>query len=203
MAADDTSAAPVTVRALTRAEAEASFDALAGLRIAVFRDYPYLYDGDAAYERDYLAAYMQSDSAVIVGAFDGGRLVGAATAAPLTDHFEAFAQPLAEHGMDPCDFYYFGESVLEKAYRGRGIGVRFFEEREKAARERGFARTLFCAVIRPDDHPARPAGYVPLDRFWRARGYEPLEGLTTMFSWKDVGDAGETGKPMGFWTKAF
>ena len=58
MAADAAGAAPVTVRALTRAEAEASFDALARLRITVFRDYPYLYDGDAAYERDYLAAQV-------------------------------------------------------------------------------------------------------------------------------------------------
>ena len=202
MAGEGAGTAPVTVRVLDRAEAEARFDELARLRIRVFRDYPYLYDGDIAYERNYLAAYMESDGAVVIGALDGGRLVGAATAAPLTDHFEAFARPLAERGMDPRDFYYFGESVLERAYRGRGVGVRFFEEREKAARERGFTKTLFSAVIRPDDHPARPAGYVPLDRFWRARGYEQLEGLTTTFSWKDVGEIGESAKPMGFWTKA-
>lgn len=201
MADEATVPAPVTVRALTRDEVTAGFAALAALRITVFRDYPYLYEGDIAYERNYLAAYMESDGAVVIGAFDGPRLVGAATAAPLTDHFEAFARPLAERGMDPRAFYYFGESVLEKTYRGRGIGVRFFEEREAAARERSFSRTLFSAVIRPDDHPARPADYVPLDRFWRARGYRPVEGLTTTFSWKEIGEEHETGKPMGFWMK--
>lgn len=191
----------LTVRRLDRNEAAASFDALAGLRIAVFRDFPYLYDGDIAYERNYLAAYMASPRAVIVGAFDGARLVGAATAAPLTDHFEEFASPLAAYGLDPSAFYYFGESVLEKPFRGQGVGVRFFEERERAARDHGFSKTLFSAVIRPDDHPARPAGHVPLDRFWQARGYRKLDGLTTTFAWKEVGEADETGKPMGFWMK--
>ncbi|MCE4506958.1 GNAT family N-acetyltransferase, partial [Xanthomonas hortorum pv. vitians] len=35
-------------------------DAVAQLRIAVFRAWPYLYEGDADYERGYLAAYAAS-----------------------------------------------------------------------------------------------------------------------------------------------
>ncbi|MGY6710655.1 MAG: GNAT family N-acetyltransferase [Rhizobiaceae bacterium] len=187
------------VRRLTRAEAEAAFDDLARLRIEVFRDFPYLYEGDLAYEQRYLSTYLAQEGAAIIGAFDGDALVGAATASPLAHHFEEFGQPFAERGLDIADFYYFGESVLQKAYRGRGIGVRFFEERERAAREDGFSRCIFSAVIRPADHPARPAGYVPLDDFWRKRGYRRLEGFTTTFSWRDVGEAAETEKPMEFW----
>lgn len=194
-------AAPVEVRRLSRREAEAAFDELASLRIEVFRDFPYLYEGDFDYERRYLATYMASPGAVVIGAFDGGALVGAATASPLSDHFEAFAGPFAARGLDPAGFFYFGESVLRKAYRGLGVGVRFFEEREKAAREAGFLRCVFSAVIRPADHPARPAGYVPLDAFWTRRGYARIDGLTTGFSWRDVGEAHETVKPMEFWQK--
>jgi GNAT superfamily N-acetyltransferase len=191
----------VMVRRMSREEAEAAFDELARLRIEVFRDFPYLYEGDLDYERRYLATYLAQAGAAIIGAFDGDRLVGAATAAPLANHFDEFARPFAERGLDVGDFYYFGESVLEKPYRGQGIGLRFFEEREKAARQDGFSRCIFSAVIRPADHPARPAGYVPLDRFWQKRGYRRIEGFITHFSWRDVGEAEETEKPMEFWMK--
>lgn len=191
----------VEVRRLARAEAEAAFDDLARLRIEVFRDFPYLYDGDLDYERRYLATYTRSPGAVVIGALDGGRLVGAATASPLADHFDAFAAPFAAHGLDPAAFFYFGESVLETGWRGRGVGVRFFEEREAAAREQGFAACVFSAVVRPADHPARPAGYRPLDGFWSRRGYARIDGLTTGFSWRDLGETGETVKPMEYWSK--
>lgn len=191
----------VEVRRLARAEAEAAFDDLARLRITVFRDFPYLYDGDLDYERRYLATYMRSPDAVVIGALDGARLVGAATASPLADHFDEFAGPFAAHGLDPAAFFYFGESVVEKSWRGRGVGVRFFEEREAAARGQGFANCVFSAVVRPADHPARPAGHQPLDGFWSRRGYARIEGLTTGFSWRDLGEAEETVKPMEYWSK--
>ncbi|MFP5511018.1 MAG: GNAT family N-acetyltransferase, partial [Alphaproteobacteria bacterium] len=41
----------IRVAALTGAGLEAALDDVARLRIAVFRDWPYLYDGDLAYER--------------------------------------------------------------------------------------------------------------------------------------------------------
>lgn len=189
------------VRRLARAEAEAAFDDLARLRITVFRDFPYLYDGDIDYERRYLATYMQSPGAVVIGAFDGDRLVGAATASPLADHFEEFAASFVARGLDVDSTFYFGESVLEKPYRGRGVGVRFFEERERAAAEAGFSRCVFSAVVRPADHPMRPPDYEPLDTFWRRRGYAPMDGVETGFSWCDVGDEHETLKPMAFWQR--
>jgi len=189
------------VRRLARVEARAAFDDLARLRIEVFRDFPYLYDGDLDYERRYLDTYLAEDGAAIFGAFDAGTLVGAATASPLANHFEEFAKPFAERGLDVADFYYFGESVLQKRYRGQGVGVRFFEEREKAAREDGFSRCIFSAVVRPLDHPLRPADYIPLDRFWQKRGYRRLDGFHTGFSWRDIGEEAETEKPMEFWIK--
>jgi len=191
----------VEVRRLSREEAQDAFDDLARLRIEVFRDFPYLYEGDFDYERRYLATYMASPGAVVIGALDGGTLVGAATASPLSDHFDEFAGPFAARGLDPAGFFYFGESVLRKAYRGLGVGVRFFEERERAAREAGFPRCVFSSVVRPADHPARPIGYVPLDAFWTKRGYARIDGLETGFSWRDVGAAQETVKPMEFWQK--
>ncbi|KGF66830.1 GNAT family acetyltransferase, partial [Hoeflea sp. BAL378] len=177
---------------LTAGETDAALADLARLRIAVFAAWPYLYEGDADYEAGYLARFAASPGAVIVAARDqDGRMVGAATAAPLADHAAEFARPFARAGLDPADFFYLAESVLLPDYRGQGAGRRFFEMREAAARAQGFARSVFCAVIRPDDHPARPAAYQPLEPFWRRLGYAPLPGLVAEFSWRDRGEAGE------------
>ena len=91
----------VTVRALTVADLEAALDGVAALRIAVFRDWPYLYDGSLDYERQYLQTYRDSPGALLVGAFHGDRLVGASTSTPMEDHAEAFAGPLKQIGDYP------------------------------------------------------------------------------------------------------
>lgn len=189
------------VEVLTGAALDAVLDDVAQLRLTVFRAWPYLYDGDLAYERSYLQRYRDSPDAVVVGAFDGDRLVGAATGAPLLDHAEDFAEAFADSGEDLSRIFYCAESVLLPEYRGQGIGHRFFDLREDHARETGHLKSAFCGVIRPEDHPARPAQYLPLDGFWRRRGYHPLAGVIARFSWKDTGDSAETHKPLQFWIR--
>jgi GNAT superfamily N-acetyltransferase len=174
---------------------------LARLRIAVFADWPYLYDGDEAYEARYLAAYRDSPGAIVVGAWDGERLVGAATGTPMEDHADDFAAALAGCGLAAERVFYCAESVLLPEYRGQGAGHRFFDLREEHARALGRSHAAFCAVIRPADHPMRPAGYRPLDAFWRARGYAPVDGAIARFAWRDLGAAEESEKPLQLWLR--
>jgi len=175
---------------------------LARLRIEVFRDFPYLYDGDYAYEEKYLQTYIQCPDSVIVLALDGERVVGASTAIPLKYETEEVKYPFLEHGYNPDEVFYCGESVLDKRYRGRGLGVRFFEEREAhAAALGGFKHICFCCVDRPADHPLRPADYVPLDAFWNKRGYFKHPELKTTYTWKDIDEAEPSPKSMTFWLK--
>ncbi len=190
------------VRVLTGAALEAALDAVADLRIAVFRDWPYLYDGDRAYERRYLQSYRDSARAILVGAFDGDRLVGAATGTPLADHADDFAAAFDGSGYALDQVFYCAESVLLPAYRGQGIGHRFFDAREDHARRLGFRYCAFCAVERPADHPLKPGDYRPLDAFWRGRGYDKLPGAVARFTWKDVGEAEPTAKPLQVWIRA-
>ena len=187
------------VETLTGAALDAALDEVAKLRIAVCRDWPYLYDGDLAYERRYLQSYRDSPGAVLVGAFDGDRLVGAATGTPMEDHADDFAAAFAGTGLDLGTIFYCAESVLLPEYRGRGVGHRFFDLREAHARALGRARSAFCGVVRPADHPLRPAGAAPLDPFWRKRGYAPLEGAVATFRWKDIDRTEETAPPLQFW----
>lgn len=175
---------------------------LARLRIEVFRDFPYLYDGDLAYEEKYLRTYIEAPDSVIVLAFDGDRVVGASTGIPLQHETDEVKKPFIDAGYDVGTIFYCGESVLLSQYRGQGAGVAFFDHREAHACEiGGFDYSCFCGVQRPDDHPRRPAGYKPLDNFWRKRGYEKHPELSTTFSWKEVGEDTESPKPMTFWMK--
>ncbi len=196
----------LVIEPLTGAAIKDAVPALARLRIAVFRDWPYLYDGSRSYEEGYLAEFAASEGAVIIAARDGDEIVGVATASPLRGHTDAFVPLFEARGLDPDRMFYFGESVLLPSYRGRGIGHAFFDGREAHARNMAGAKgaythTTFCGVIRPDDHPMRPKDYHPLDPFWTKRGYRKVEGLVGSFEWLDIGDAEKTKKPMQFWMK--
>jgi len=193
----------VTIRSLSGDEIASAIDDLAALRIAVFAEWPYLYDGDPAYEAQYLREFIAAPDGVLVAACDGDRIVGAATASPMSAQKAEFRQPFAARGLDTGQLFYFGESVLLPQYRGQGIGHAFFDRREAQALRWGAAATTFAAVIRPADHPRRPAGYRPLDAFWHKRGYEPVEGFVTELAWKDYDEAGESPKPMQYWLRRF
>lgn len=200
----------VVVTPVTGGDIERYIPDLAGLRIEVFRDFPYLYDGSLDYEAAYLRTLSEAKGSLAVLARDGERCVGVSTALPLSEETDEVKAPFAAKGYDPDTVFYFAESVLLSAYRGQGIGVRFFEEREAHARSWFASNGLsaanacwfaFCGVERAHDDPRRPAGYVPLDRFWAKRGYTKHPELRTHFSWKDVGEPEETKKPLVFWLK--
>ena len=74
-------------------------DELAQLRMQVFRDFPYLYDGDLAYEARYLKTYIEAPDSVIVLAFDGDKVVGASTGVPLRHEMDEVKQPF----LDACN----------------------------------------------------------------------------------------------------
>ena len=175
---------------------------VAALRLAVFREFPYLYDGDDAYEQKYLARYVGTPGAAVVLALDGESCVGASTCLPLAREGKDVLAPFLARDWPVAATCYFGESVLLPAYRGQGIGVEFFRAREAHAASLGLDFCAFCGVVRPADHPRRPAGYAPLDAFWRHRGYTPRPDLVCTMSWRDVGEEGETEKPLSFWVKS-
>ena len=59
------------VKSLAGEEIRSVLPALARLRIVVFRDWPYLYDGTLEYEEKYLAKLAAAPGAVCIVARDG------------------------------------------------------------------------------------------------------------------------------------
>ncbi len=180
-------------------------EALAHLRIAIFREFPYLYDGDFHYEKKYLETYFNSQHSYILLLKDKNKdkYIGATTAILAQDEGEEFRNPFTNFGLNPKEICYFGESLLMPEYRGIGLGKIFFKERIQFASSMNFIKYLsFCAVIRPDSHPLRPEGYRPLDTFWNSMGFKKVDHLKTNYSWKDINDNEETSKTMQYWLKS-
>jgi GNAT superfamily N-acetyltransferase len=187
----------------TGAAIETVFDDLAALRIAVFRDYPYLYEGSVEYERAYLQTYFRAARSFLFAVYDGSNMVGATTCIPLEDETAEVRKPFEDAGFEVSSVFYFGESILLPAYRGMGIGHRFFDEREAHARSFGnYTLSCFCSVDRGDNHPVKPANYRPNDAFWVKRGYRKEPSLRSTMEWPDVGEAVSSPKTMIFWTKS-
>ncbi len=191
----------VRIRLVRVAELLPYVEGLAALRIEVFREWPYLYEGSAAYESGYLKRYVDCADSLVVLAFADDQMVGASTGLPLVSADDDFKQALAASEFPVESVFYCGESVLLPAWRGRGIGRRFFVEREAQARHCGAAWAAFCAVDRSAADPRCPGDYRDLGPFWFRLGYERKEKLKAFFSWREVGAGEESPHAMTFWLK--
>lgn len=185
------------------AEIADAFDDLAQMRMDVFREFPYLYNGgDKEYELHYLQTYAESHRSMALTVYDEGTIIGATTCIPLKDETAEVRNPFENTGPAIENIFYFGESIVLKPYRGLGLGHRFFDEREAHARSfQEYKWTCFCAVNRGGNHPSQPPDYRPNDVFWNKRGYTKVTELTTFMSWVDVGEEQESEKLMEFWMR--
>jgi GNAT superfamily N-acetyltransferase len=198
MTASDT----ITFKRVCGADIAAHVADLARLRIEVFREFPYLYDGDEDYERNYLQTYVKSPRSLAVLVYDGAELIGASTGLPMADETPEFQRAFVERGYDIGRIFYCGESVLRRAYRGRGIYKHLFQARERhAASLPGIELCTFCGVQRAPGHPLCPADYAPLHAIWQHFGYAEHPELETQYVWKDIDESEPNAKTMRFWLK--
>jgi GNAT superfamily N-acetyltransferase len=196
------------IRRVAGSEIAQYIPALAQLRLETFRDFPYLYDNTLAYEEKYLSIYTQAPDFLLVVASHGDEVVGAATALPLEHLFKEhdIIQYIESHSYTPSEFFYIGETMLKKDYRGQGVGILFlatwvkeYEHYVKSSDK--FQYVCFCTVQRSVDHPKRPTDYVSLEEAWRKRGYTKHPELQLTFFWKDIDESKRTPKKMDFWMK--
>ena len=192
----------LTYASFVGAEIKTVFSDLGKLRIAVFNDYPYLYEGTLEHELAYLEIYSNSPRSFLFAVFDKEKMVGATTCIPIIAESENIKKPFLDAGFDLDKLFYFGESILLPEYRGIGIGHRFFDEREAHVRSfKEYDYTCFCSVDRGQVHPMKPVDYRPNDAFWIKRNYIKKEALSCEMTWLDVGEKEETIKSLTFWMK--
>jgi GNAT superfamily N-acetyltransferase len=192
----------VTAQLLTGTAIAAGLNDMATLRLEIFREYPYLYEGHRDDELDYLGTYVKAPDACVILAHEGATVIGAVTGMPLTHEDQQMRAAFAGTTFPLDEIYYIGEMLFRPAYRNCGLGRKLLGQMERQIRSLGHYRTLACATVeRPDDHPLRPADYLPITRFLAHTGFVRLPGVSTHFTWRET-DGIKRDHPMQFWIKA-
>lgn len=190
-----------TKQLLTGAAIADAVDDLATLRLEIFPEYPYLYQGRREDELAYLNSYAEAPDACVILACDGLAVIGAATGMPLI-HEDAQMRDAFAGTIFPLDeVYYVGELLFRPAYRNCGLCRKLLDQMENRIRSLGCYRHLTCATVeRPDDHLLRPRDYIPITRFLTRTAFVRLSGVTTSFKWREI-DGVKRDHPMQFWSK--
>jgi len=177
---------------------------IARLRMEVFKDFPYYYDGTMDYEVQYLSRYGQSPDAFIFLVRDPKEqvLIGMTSCNRLLHEDDVFKKPLVAFGLNPERTFYFGESILLKEYRRRKLGHLFFEKREEFSRSFNNIETLcFCAIDTSTFPPERNYDQSALYALWDKQQFKKIENLSVMLSWKTHFETIESEKKCDFWLK--
>jgi GNAT superfamily N-acetyltransferase len=192
----------IHVRSFTGAGLKPYVHSAAKLRLEMFRDYPYFEEPNLEYETQYLRKIASCKESIAVLIFDNTTLVGVSLGYPLNLEEAAVLRPFKEKQLDIDSYFFFGDSALLKRYRGRGIGHHFFDAREAHVQHhKKYRHICFCVPDCKESDPNRPKDYIPLNDFWRKRGYVHFPEMKCELSWQQIGETHPSEKQMSFWIK--
>ena len=192
----------IHIRTFTGAGIKIYLASVAKLRVEIFKTYPFLCHISVEEEIAYLRKFAQNKDSIAVLVFDGPKIVGASIGAPFESQEEEYLKIFREKGLNPAKYFYFGQSVLEEPYRGRGLGHHFFDIRENHVRHlKRFSGICFLSVVRTNNHPEAPKDYSSMASFWEKNGYIKHPEFTCQKLWKDLNEEKESPKTLMFWTK--
>ncbi|AIT09265.1 hypothetical protein LO80_04300 [Candidatus Francisella endociliophora] len=176
------------------------------LRIKVFREYPYLYDGNLEYEREYFKDFIKDSTARVILVKDADKVVAVATSIALSNaHLcDDTHKPFVEKGYDVERFYYYGEIMIDQDYRNQGISKQIYQLREKEAKSLGFDKLCFATIIKDSDNI--PADYFDPNKMWKSMGFVERLDMRVECSWPKIqadGSTKEQTSGLNFWIKEF
>lgn len=174
-------------------------EALGIFRIEIFREYPYLYDGDMDYERRYLSRYLRTPESILAVMSDGAAIQAACTGLPFSYEDGETQEPFA--GEDFSQIYYIGEVMVRPGLRGKGIGSTLLKTVLALIDHDKYQTVCLYTVDRGVDHPHRHEGYRPPDSIWQRFGFAKDEKRKACYRWKDIGQQSETDKTMSVWAR--
>ena len=176
-------------------------DELGNFRITIFKEYPYLYDGNLDYERKYLSRYGNISDSILLLVRNKEGILGAATGIPLINDEPEFTEPFKDKNLD--EIFYIGELMIRKDNRSKGIGTLLLKNMLDLIDKNQFKTVCLYTVYRGNNHPLKPDFYQSPDSLWRKFGFEKHSSYIVYFSWRDLGNVVETEKPMNVWIKDF
>lgn len=196
----------ITVEIHVGKDAAEYIDYVSQLRIDIFKEYPYLYEGELEYEKQYMHGYTTDKKSMIAVAKVNGELAGVSTGIPLISDSEIVADAknvFAKQNVEVGDYYYYGEVIVLPKFRGHGITTKLYSEQNQLIQEWGFKHVCILTVVREENHSLKPKDYKSPDGMWKHLGFFRND-LTIDYHWptihpdKSVKDVNNT---LEFWTK--
>lgn len=154
---------------------------IASLCNSIYRDAPYLYNGEDADYNTYVESYTESNDTIICLAFDQQEIIGLALGMPMEQSRDLYKPTLIEHGFDLQTMYYFGEFGLRNGYQNRGIEISLYAHMEKTIRESGAFDKIAIWEIEGSKN-----------KFLSEFGFLLHPELNFHISWTHIGDTQET-----------
>lgn len=190
-------ASDIKIRTLIGHGIKTYIQSIAKVRQMVLSEIPYLQLGGPETDLKYLKNISLSKDSIAVLVFDGAKIIGVSTGAPLSEELPGFQEPFIKRGLPVEEYYYFGFSALLKPYRSRGIAHHFFNLREEHVRHlRRFNKICFTSLITPRGL-TRATDQTNLETFWQKRGYVEHSEMTCHYPILDRHFA----IPLKFWIK--
>ena len=169
-------------------EMEPQIETLGEFRLRFFREFPYLYVGTKENEQGHLAEYLTNPTARLFVAREGKKTVGVGIGTLLStenDILQQTAESFRQNGLNPFNFFYFGEMIFMPEYRSRGIGKLMLDMLKKAGSEQGAARFCFLAADRTDDDPRKPPEHPDSAMVFQKFGFTKMS-IQVIFEWPTI-----------------
>ncbi len=176
------------------------------MRIEEFKNYPYLYQGNMKYEAEYLKGFTREPRACLIAAFQKNLVVGFTTGMPLKSEVDILSEietKFNEKNLSAATYYYFGEFIVLKEARSKGIAGEMERQISKLAKNWKYENTCLATVVRQNDHPSKPKNFVSCDNVWFNLGYEKLN-LDIEYHWPMLtknNDIEDCKNVLEFWAK--
>lgn len=177
---------PYSIKLLTKEELKPLLPFVAALRIKIFREYPYLYEGDFIEEMEDLRNCSQKSHNAVAIACHNNIPIGFLYGIPLTEFASHFENPVVdlfkEKKLAPETCYYFADIIILPEHRGNHLSKKLFDTLETYAQEQGYCSASFITESH-EFHPLKPVDYKSLDPLWNSLNYKKT-GLVSHGSWQ-------------------
>lgn len=180
---------------------------VATFRIKYFRDFPYFYDGNLDYEMNYLKGYTEDEKSILIIIRNSKNdIIAVSTGVPLittSDILSKAETVFSQSGLNPKDFYYYGEVILDYSVRSKGLTRLIYNEQELHARKFGFSSITIATVIRDPTDPRNVDRVASSDLVWKKLGFTQTN-IEFNYNWPTLQIDGKTvdcENKMIFWAK--
>lgn len=179
------------IESLSGAESKKYFEDFARLRIEIFREYPYLYEGTVENERNYIENYLSNPQSRIFVLFDGDKICGMLTTVPMSGEYQDIIASFEKTGLKSSESFYLGDMILQKEYRNRKLFPIFFNAALEHAKCKGFKTLSLMCIVCKDADWGRPAEFRDVVRLCEKIGFTKIDGGVIELKWASLAKGGE------------